>query len=66
MTFGFDSIDIGIRSQASEALGAPPLILLYCQVDSCCKKEALISRLGRLELMNSRDLSKDQLNFIIK
>ena len=63
---GIDSIDIGILSQVSEALGAPFFDRLYCQVESCCKKDALISRFGLLEFINSNALSSDQLNFIIR
>ena len=66
LTFGLDSIEMGIISQVSDARGTPPLNLLYCHVESCCKNEALISRLGRLELINSKDLRRDQLNFIIR
>ena len=66
LILGLLSRVIGIDSQASDGLGVPFLILLYCHVDNCCKKDALISKFGRLELMNSKDFRSDQLNFIIK
>ena len=66
LIFGLLSREIGIDSQVSDALGVPLLILLYCHVDNYCKKDALISKFGRLEFINSNDLSSDQLNFIIK
>ena len=66
LIFGLLSNEIGIDSHVSDALGVPFLILLYCHVDNYCKKDARISRFGLLELINSNDLSSDQLNFIIK
>ena len=52
-------------SHLSVLLGYCSLVLLS-QADNYCRKLALISRLGLLELMNSKPFSKVHLNFIIK
>lgn len=64
-SFEYSGLSVRSSVQRSVRLVLSSLVL-RSQAESYYRKEALISRLGLRELTNSSDLSKVQLNFIMR